>query len=176
MNDNKAVQVANQIRSGGNDGLLRLSTNVVLKPVRVPNMIFPEVMRRYARPRPPRVMIADLGREEENPNDPTYLAQLEAYNSELGMAMVDTMIVMGTELVSAPKDFPKPAEARWADKLKAAGFTITSEPIQRYLMWVKYIAAPSDEDIQLIMEGVGRLSGVSEKDVSEAIDTFRDNA
>lgn len=172
----KSVQIANQIRSTPSDGLIHLSNGVVLRPSRVPTMVFPEVMKRYPRPTPPRVFIEDLGREEENPGDPEYIAKLQTYNSELGIAMVDVMIVLGTEFVSAPKDFPKISDSKWASKLKAAGFSGIDDPSQRYLMWVKYVAAVDDSDLNAIMEGVGRLSGVSEQDVSEAITNFRDNA
>ena len=43
----------------------------------------------------------------------------------------------------------------------------------RYLAWVKGMAAPLDADVTLLMEEIGRLTGVTEADVADAVDRFR---
>jgi hypothetical protein len=172
---NKAVsETVNKAKSFSRDNTFALSTGVVFKAIRVPSMVFPELMARMERPKPPRVFIADIGREEENPSDPDYIAKLDVFNAEYTKAIIDTMIVLGTEVLSVPDDIKKDNDELWLKKLKALRM-FPEDEIQRYLLWVKTVAAPLDDDIQSIMREVGRLSGVSEEDVSEAVETFRDN-
>lgn len=157
------------------DSFITLSTGVKIKPIRIPNMIFPEITNRFEKPPIPRVFIEDLGREEENPNDPVYIEKLSEWQNAFSKAIVDTMIVLGTETVFVPGDVEKETSQRWLGKLKVIGLDPGNDEILRYLYWIKYVAAPMDEDIQSIIEGVGKLAGVSESDVTEAIDQFRDN-
>jgi hypothetical protein len=174
-NRNNAVsETVKKARVTKADDTFTLSTGVVLKPTRVPSMVFPELMSRMERPKPPRVFIEDIGREEENPADPDYQSRLEIFNAEYTKAIIDTMIILGTEVVYVPDNVAKETDTRWTLKIKALGIVPTDE-IQRYLLWVKFVAATDNKDIEAIMREVGRLSGVSEEDVSEAVETFRDN-
>lgn len=170
--------VIQAIRSQGTDtpGLITLSTGVILKASRVPNMIFPEVMGRFKRPEVPTVFIEDLGREEKNPDDPRYKEEYNDWQTSLSLAIVDTMIVLGTEVQSLPKGFDKHTDDRWTMKLRVLGIDPGTDEMKRYLLWVKYVAAPTDEDITRIMEGVGGLSGVTEDSVNEAIGQFRNRS
>ncbi len=177
--EDKVIEAVSNMDKRG-DGLIRLSTGVVLKPRRIPNLMFAEVVRFFKRPKVPVVYIEDIGREEENPNDPAYQEAVAAYTNELSMAIVDLMIVSGTEINSVPKGFPKPEDDSWYEEFDAVfsmfGHNDTLTTKKRYLKWVKFCAAPTEQDIASIMEGVGRLSGVSEEDVSDAITRFRDSS
>jgi hypothetical protein len=174
-NKNVVSETVRKAKSANTSSLITLSTGVVLVPIRVPNMVFPEVMARLERPKPPRVFIEDIGREEENIADPDYISRVGAWQSEFSKAIVDVMIVLGTEIESIPEGFEIPESDNWTKKLAALKLRPHDE-IERYLLWVKMVAAPSETDIQLIMEKVGQLSGVSEKDVSDTVDQFRDSA
>jgi hypothetical protein len=157
------------------DSFISLSTGIILKPVRVPNMIFPEIMSRFEQPKVPRVFVEDLGREEENPSDPDYISATNTYQVNLSKAIVDTMIILGTEVHSIPEGMDDEAGSKWLKKLKVLNINPGDDEVLRYLYWVKFYAAPSEEDIQKIMEGVGQLTGVSETEVKEAVSQFRDN-
>lgn len=166
---------------GQSDGLIHLSSGIVLKPKRVPNLMFAEMMRHFKRPNPPIVYNEDIGRNEENPNDPGYLEKLAGYNAEVTMAIVDLMVVSGTEVHSVPKSKDKPEDSGWREEMEtvfeSVGIKVENLVGKKlYLMWVKFYAAPSEDDISKIMEGVGRLSGVAESDVAEATARFRDNS
>jgi hypothetical protein len=85
----------------------------------------------------------------------------------------DIMIAEGTEINSMPKGFPGPDDETWLARMKFYGRPVNDQ-FQRYLMWVKYVAAPNqDTDYKLIMDQVGRLSGAREEDVAEAVESFR---
>lgn len=174
-NRSKAVHETVQKARAGKDSFISLSTGVILKPIRVPNMLFPEIMSRFERPKAPRVFIADLGREEENAADPDYISKLSTWQSEFTKAIVDAMIILGTEIEFIPEEIEKQDSEKWLRKLSALRINPKGEE-ERYLLWIKMIAAPTDTDIQLIMEKVGQLSGVSEADVSDAVEQFRNSA
>lgn len=178
MNTSKReLRVAKAIDSVQNtDGLIVLSTGVILKTKRVPNMLFAELMKRHTRPLPPRILDRDRGREIENPNDPEYVARLEAWQSELTLDMTDAMIGMGTAIYSLPKGFPTVDSEEWLEPLRVLNFDPGDNKVARYLLWVKYVAGPSDEDVNKLLTGVGSASGVTEVAVADALDQFRDSA
>lgn len=173
--EDKVVEVIRNAANGDADNLIHLSTGVVLKPSRVPNLLISEVVSKFKRPEPPTVFIEDIGRSEQNPNDPTYIDLVNQWQVEMTTALVDTMILVGTEVHSVPKGFSGPSDEGWTKKIHILGIDPGTDEYKRYLMWIKFHAAPSEKDISTIMEEVGRVSGVSESDVSEAIQQFRDN-
>lgn len=151
------------------------STGVVLRLNKIPRLLIGE-LAKVPRPKPPIVFMEDLGRSEENPNDPVYLDKVREWEIAISIKMVDAFILFGTEVVSVPSMIKKHDDPSVARKLSAIGIEITDEE-QLLLAWIKYIACPSDEDITAITDGVGRLSGVSEADVNDALQNkFRDNA
>lgn len=176
MKQSRESTVVQAVRgmSKNSDSLVSLSNGVVLKVRKVPNMIFLEVMHRFTPPKVPVVMNEDLGRKEENPNDPTYVDEYNRYQADLSMAIVDTMVLMGTSVYSVPEEIDGPSDESWSRKLKILHIVPGEDEMERYLMWVKYYAAEDDTDITKIVEAVGRLSGVSEEDVAQAVGQFRD--
>jgi len=156
-------------------GLITLSTGVILTPTIVPNMLYLEIMGRFKAPKIPRFFNEDLGREEENPNHPDYIAEMQEYTQEMSKAMIDLMILFGTEINKCPKGVDPLESSKWVNKLKLTHFEFDpDDEYDRYLNWIKAVAAPSDEDIEAISVGVGRLSGVVEDDVQDAVNQFRD--
>jgi hypothetical protein len=171
-NTNKVVQAVKSVKTE-TGSLIVLSTGVTLHAERVPNLIFLEVTRRFKAPKVPRYMNADLGREEDNPGDPDYIEAYNQYQADLSVAVIDTMVVVGTSLASVPEGVYGPSDEGWTKRLRIIGIDPGEDEMERYLKWVKYYAASKDEDINRIAETVGRLSGVAEEDVAEAIDQFR---
>jgi hypothetical protein len=155
------------------DRLVHLSTGVTLETKRIPNMIFPEVVRKFKRPEPPDFTNEDTGRVEKNLSDPAYIEAYNNWQSDISLAIVDTMILLGTKVHEIPEDLPDDTDESWTYNLKALGIDPGKDPAKRYLLWVKYVAATADEDITAIMEKVGSETGVSEAEVSEAVDRFR---
>jgi len=155
---------------------ITLVSGVVLKIHKISSMLFGDLTRRYPKPKAPKWTNPDTGKEEDNFDDPSFITAQADWNVNISMSMIDNMIIMGTEIGTVPEDFPTLESTDWSDNLEAGGFVISNKA-KRYLAWVKYIAcANSDDDIALLTEEVGKLSGVAEKDVDEAVDRFRDNS
>ena len=154
------------------DNLLTLSTGVVLMAKQASPSIMIRVMTARERPQPPMVFMQAMGREMENPDDPDYIARVQAWEMNYNNSMLNALIGLGTELVSKPKGMPGPNDKAWMEDYKALGLPIQPEsPAWRYITWVMFVAAPKDTDITLIGEKVKGLSGVKEADVQSA-ETF----
>ncbi len=178
MNDNREKTVVKAVREAKvtPNSLVTLSNGVTLRTKRVPNMIFLDITRKFRAPKVPKFMNEDIGREEDNPNDPEYIEAYNQYQADIASSIVDTMLLLGTEFVSAPKDIDPPSGKKWSSKLKVLGIDSGDDESLAYLQWIKYYAAAEDTDINAIVAAVGRLSGVSEEDVADAVDQFRGDA
>lgn len=161
------------IKSDESDNLIRLSTGVVLKGHPANSTTLIAVIASFPRPKPPIYHNDRMGRDMENPDDPDYLSRVQAWQVEQGDALLTAFILLGTELVSKPKDIPAPCpkkgEKDWLDKFALLNLPMKPEDQDwRYLMWVKTVACQPVSDTKLIQEVVGRLSGVSKSDVQAA--------
>jgi hypothetical protein len=155
---------------------VELSSGVILNVNKINSTILINLSRKYDRPRPPIWHNPDLDRDEENPEHPQYKIDLAKWEGDISLSMMDTMIGMGTTIKSIPEAYQLPASDEWREQVESStGFTISDKPTRRYIDWVRYYAA-NDDDIAEIINAVGRMSGVSEKDVAVATENFRDNA
>lgn len=151
------------------DNTVTLSTGVVLRGKLVPPAMLIKIMAEFPRPRPPIWKDPIMGREMENPDDPEFLDQITSWKMEYSDATLNVMILMGTELVSTPKGFPGPQSEKWLQEYRVLGLKMEADNESwRYLNWIKFKAAPSAEDLNLIKEVVGKLSGVPEQSVAAA--------
>src|SRR5437016_985353 len=66
-------------------GLFYAKNGLVLRLKRVSRLVIVEAGRKIPVPRPPTMYIEEKGREEENPDDPDYILELNAANYERGM-------------------------------------------------------------------------------------------
>lgn len=153
---------------------LTLSTGVVLRikrvPVMLPTDIAAEAMRH--QPKVPRAYIEALGREEENASDPDYKRDLQQWQASILIDLNNAFILLGTEPIVVPAGVISQDAPEFLEEMKIL-HRDAEGPRARYLAWVKYAAAPVDTDISSIVREVGRLSGVSEADVSEAVQGFQ---
>jgi len=154
------------------ENLITLSTGVVLRGIPAPALALIKVMSAFPRPKPPVYFNDKMGREIENPDDPDYLNRVKAHETESTAALLNALILLGTEVESIPKKFPKADSDEWIDEYREImGTTAPAKPDNkrwRYLNWVIFKAAPKAEDMQVIQEVVGRLSGVPERAVQNA--------
>lgn len=159
----------------GDDGLdtITLSTGVVLKLKPVSKWLIKSVNNQFEQPEVPTQYIKDLGKEVENPSHPKYKEAMERYMVEIGNATTDVCILRGTELLEKPDDVIGHESEECALEMKTLGFKDTENLRSRYLYWVKYIAAPLDNDMNRLMGALGRLTGIAEADVLEAVARFR---
>ena len=184
----KVVRIAETISDRQvNLNEVTVSTGVVFTVNEVPQFIMSDIRREFKEPKVPIWYNEDTGRREPNPNNPQYKADHNEYLLNLSMSIIDIMILLGTKVKSVPKGIVKPNSEEWKKELATILRTrswsrdeiaeLSQEEV--YVFWVKYRAAPlatADEtDVGLITTAIGRLSGVAEEDVKDAIDTFRDS-
>lgn len=183
----QAVDAAKRLQ----DNQITLSTGVVLQAKPANPLIMVRVMAAFPRPRPPLWTNPTMGREMENPDDPDYLERVKSWKAESGNAILNALILLGTELVSKPDGMPGPDDIKssisensdgkgktkkkpvpsWLEEYEVFGLPLHPFSASwRYLTWVIFKAAPKGEDLNRIKEVVGRLSGIPEKDVKAAED------
>jgi hypothetical protein len=154
------------------DNTIRLSTGVVLRGKQANPLTLVKVMAAFPRPRPPTWRDPKMGREMENPDDPEYIERVKAWQMESSNAVLNALILLGTELDSKPKKVPGPDSDEWLEEYELLGVPMNpANKSWRYLTWVTFKAAGTKEDLNKIQEVVGRLSGVPEKAVAAA-ETF----
>jgi len=167
----KTARVAEELKKK-EDNTIKLSTGVVLRCMQAPPLMLIRVMAAFPRPKPPVWHDPKMGRDMENPDDPDYIDRLKAWSMDQSNAMLNALIIFGTELVSKPKDIPSYKDDAWLEKYTLLGMEMKPDNQSwRYLTWVTTFAAVTAEDFNMIKEAVGRLSGVPEKDV-QAAETF----
>ena len=154
-----------------------LANGVRLKLRSVPPLFVRKAVSHLERPKPPRVHLEEKGREEENPNDPDYIAALEEYGQKTFDAGANVMLAMGVSVLEVPDGMSKPEDEDWVELLEAAGFEpdVHTEAARR-LSWLSYYAITSEHDVIKIVLGVSRLTGVGEQEVAAAMEGFRGRA
>lgn len=163
----KAVQKA-KANGKGSDNTITLSTGVVLRGKTVPPLGYVTVAAAFPPPKPPMYRDPLLGRMVENPDDEAYIERVKSMQMEASSAVLNVMIVYGTEIVKTPPGFSKPSDGKWLKKYKLTGLPVFDDEDWLYLTWVKFEAALTKEDLDLIKEVVGKLSGVPEAEVAAA--------
>lgn len=162
--------VAVEAAQAPEDNTIKLSTGVVLQGKQAPPLTLVKVLAAFPRPKPPIWKDPKMGREMENPDDPDYIEQVKNWKIESSNATLNALILLGTELVSKPKKMPGPDSDEWLEEYGLLGMPIhPTNKTWRYLAWITFKAALTREDLDLIKEVVGRLSGVPEKAVAAAV-------
>lgn len=161
--------VSDTVEQGEGDNTITLSTGVVLKGKQVPPLAIIRIMSAFPRPKPPVYMSKTMGREMENPDDPDYIERIKSWQIDSSNAILNALILLGTELVSKPKKMTGPDDDDWLDEYRMLSSEMLPQNRSwRYLTWVTFKAAVNEKDIELIKEVVGGLSGVPESEVKSA--------
>lgn len=154
--------------------VLTTSNGVKLRIKQVPPGVLLEVLHEINRdkPKPPKVYIQRLEKEMENPDDPEYIERLRDFRIEQAQALTEAMLMLGSELISCPKNIPKPEEETWATDFSGL-IQIPSSGRARYAAWLKCVVLETDTDMMAVTSGIARKSGVAEEDVAAAAEGFR---
>ncbi len=174
--DNKLANAVNDVEKGSqDDNLIPLSTGVVLERIPFPRTILLEILKNFKEPKVPTFINPDKLREEENPSDPDYLEARQKYELEVGLALLDAGICLGTKIHFIPtdnKEITGPYAPEWSATYDGLGISIPENRKLRYLKWVKFVAAPEEDDIKAIADAVLPTIGTRETVVNEALKTF----
>jgi hypothetical protein len=157
---------------------ITLSSGVVLKRKDFPIMRIQAVAEQFPYPDVPKVYNEQKNKWEQWAGSAEYAKMVEETDHKRGLAVVDTIMAVGTEVVSVPDDFPTVDSEDWIDELlHGSGIKVKADSkTARYLAWVKYVAVRDEGDLAKIMEFASRQAGTSEVNVAEQLHTsFQDN-
>jgi hypothetical protein len=172
MSEKAAVkETAKRIAQGqGSDGIVTLSTGVRVELHPVSSSLVEEMKSSVSMPQVPVVYIEAKDREEENPNDPTYIAAVEEASLKRSDAMFDALVTFGVDLVDG-----LPEDSTWLKKLRLlekrglldlSGFDLEDEFDLEFL-YKRYVAV-AGADLQII----GGLHGFRPLEVARARSMF----
>lgn len=183
--ENEAIDVVaravDRIKRRGRFAEFRLTNGIVLKMKPVPPLLLSAIQSEFKPPKPPMVMNTDKGREEENPNDPTYLREMEEFVARQDAATNDLVLAIGTEVISVPEGYYLPEQDNWIAKIEFANrltgvelIIDRDDPVKRYLQWLRFYAIETTTDGAMAAGIPMQLIGIREGEVEEVIDYFRD--
>lgn len=156
---------------------ITLDNGVVLKLMPVPPFVTQQAVMNLKEPKPPLVDVGKgEGREEENPNDPDYLEEMNAYNVQVIETTTNAMLITGTEIAAIPDGMQSPEDDDWLDRIQFLGIEVEREnKWARYVAWLRYyvLSAPS---ITRIIAELRKSIGLTEEEVDAAVKTFRNRA
>lgn len=157
------------------DGLIHLSTGVVLETQPIPRLFTKNIYTKYEsiKPKVPKFYNEQKNREEENPADGDYIDALEAWGMQFMFDLTELAIMRGTKIHTLPKDIEGPYGEYWVEETEHFGIKIPNAPKLRYLYWIQHVAAPLDEDAIAIGKKVRPLLGITEEAVEQEMRKFR---
>lgn len=151
---------------------LTLSNGVKLQLKSVPLLRIQAISERFKYPDVPEVYDPDKDRTYKNPFDPLYQQMKQEVDVQRTWAILDAVLAFGTKLVYRPDDVPALEGDDWIEDLKMSELAVNvSSPTARYLMWVKYVAVVTLDDLKLISNQFGINMGVSEEQIAQAMDS-----
>lgn len=156
---------------------ITLDNGVVLKLTPVPPFVAQQAVMNLKEPKPPVVDVGKGdGREEENPNDPNYLEEMNAYNVQVIETTTNAMLITGTEIASIPDGVQSPEDDDWLDRIQFLGIEIEREnKWARYIAWLRYYALSGPSIARIIAE-LRKSVGLTEEEVDAAVKSFRNRA
>lgn len=157
-------------RGQGESEVVTLSTGVTVRLKPVSSSLVEEMKGAVKMPPVPTVWIEAKEREEENPNDPKYIEDVQAAERQRADAVFDALAVFGVELEDG-----LPEDDAWLKKLKLlerrgsidlSGFNLKDEFDLEFL-YKRYVAI-AGTDLQLL----SGLHGFRPLEVARARATF----
>lgn len=162
---------------------IALANGIVLALKTVPPLLIRDAAMRIPQPSVPVVHIEAKSREEENPGDPDYLQALIDWRAERDEAGLNVALIMGTEPAHIPDGMFPPDDDGWINGIEATYAAISMDPPEisrdarspaRYLSWCRLYALSTEYDILRITLILTSAIAVSEEDVRQMVDSFRD--
>ena len=161
--------------------LARFPNGLVLRldPGMVSAAAIYDACAEIADPPIPHVWVAELGRHEENADDPDYKAALAAAEERRSEAAIEVLLILGTDLEEPPPGTKPPSDFPWA-KLAAVRHHIPPEPERRYALWLRMYGVGTDAaalgEYLALLNHLLRASGIAQEEVLRAVGSFRNRA
>ena len=166
-----ALEVAKSMRTLAKPAEYFLEAyQIKVRLVPVPPQMIDEVSNRIKDPEVPMWKNPDKDRDEPNPNDPVYKKAMEETVRQRGLAAIDTMCLLGIELVDG-----MPEDERWLSKLRymeKRGLLSLSaydlnDPLDKEFLFKRFMVASNE-----IIQALTRVSGITSEEVAKAEQSF----
>lgn len=174
------TDVINRIQRYGRNAHLTLSNGIILECKTVPPLLVSAVDQEFVPPPPPKWFDPEKQREEDNPNDPDYLKEVQKLEDARQLALTDLTLAVGTKVFFIPEGYYPPESDEWiasvefANRITGRDLKVDKDdPTKRYLSWLRFYALETGVDVALASSLPYQLAGVSEQEVSDAIASFR---
>lgn len=171
--DQQAIDAVAQISEEEVPREIALSSGVQLKLKKSPPFVVSQAVSNIQRPKIPIWHNPEKGREEENPADPEYEAEMLAYQGAAGTAIMNSLLLFGVDITHVPEELPQIEDDEWVEALLYLGLEAPKTDQIRRLLWLKTVALTEDEDIQAVSTALFAIQGIGEEDVAKAIESFR---
>lgn len=150
---------------------MQLSSGVIVEAKQLPVGYGANIARQHQakKPKPPRLFVPELGREEENPDDPDYLDALRQWQLEFAMSSLNLAMAFGIEV----KFIPEGLMTHTSPEFKAMLSFLGDDASLPFVKWLQLVAAPTLEDLTAISNLPGFQVGVQEAGVQAEVETFR---
>jgi hypothetical protein len=147
------------------------SDGVIIKICSVSTALIDEVSNSVKDPPIPMWHNPEYDRDEEQPNDPTYLVALKDNNRQRGVAAIDALAMFGVELVNG-----LPQNTDWIKKLqylaKKGRLNLTdydmADQFDLEFLYKRYIVVDN-----AMLAKISSISGITPMDVAEAERSFQ---
>lgn len=169
-----AVDVAKEIaRTNHTEHIRTLPSGVQVRITPVSTALLDEVTSRIKDPDVPMWRNDAKGRDEPNPDDPKYIAQLADQNRKRGIAIMDAMVMFGVELIDG-----LPSDNTWLTKLQfmakrgyvnLEGYDLNDD-LDLEFLFKRFVAVDTET-----LAAIGELSALTQEDVERAEDAFKSN-
>jgi hypothetical protein len=143
---NPAVEVAEENERENDQEWHVFSTGIVGRLKAVSPSLVDTVVSRIKEPKIPVWHDPDKDRDEPNPSNPDYLAALEQFNHDRGIAAMDAMIMFGVELKDG-----LPEDDEWVDELAILGIPVDKTSKTAKLFAYKRYKATGQPEVDAIM-------------------------
>lgn len=171
MTQARVKDAAKRIARGqGADGIHTLSTGVRVQLHPVSSALVEELRLAIPMPKVPTIWLEAKEREEENPNDPSYLEGVARVERQRADAVYDALIMFGVELLDGlPEDDTWLRKLKFLEKhgpLNLSGYDL-EDPFDLEFLYKRHVAVAGD-DLQII----AGLHGIRPLEVARARSMF----
>ena len=155
-------------------GVITLSSGFQIKLNKIPYMLAADAQREMNKRKPqvPRIEL-EQGVTEPNPDDPTYLEDVQLWQMDSQVMQLDLIFLKSLEIIKSPPGSPKLDDEEWTEDLVAVGMTVPSKGSARRLKYLKTVVAPEISDFVDIQKEFSRVAQVTSEGVEAQANQFR---
>jgi hypothetical protein len=155
------------------DDIITLSTGVRARLKPVATVLVEDAQSMVKRPRPPMWLNPQKDREEPNYNDPDYLDDMDQYNKDVSMAMLETALMFSVELVDGlPEDDDWIKRLKLLEKLGRIDLSAydLDDPLEREFVYKRHVAVGADDYVRIL-----NMSRLTAGEVDAQVEGFPGN-